>query len=162
MTRALSLPILAALLFAALPFASFADDKKREDPKTLAQKLLDEGAKEFNRKDARVMARFYTEDAEARLISKENDASGFKTETYRGRAEIEEMYGKVFKGDEKADARNTVEYARYLGDGLILITGLFEPQITGKIKLEFVQIRQKDGDQWQIRDMQVFLKSTDE
>ena len=145
-----------ALALPFLPSSAFGDEPKPEDAKALAQKILDEGAKDFSRKDARVMARSYTEDAEAKLVSKE-ESGGIKTETHRGRVEIEAFYRKLFESDQKGEARNTVEYARYLGPTLLMITGKFKPIETGEIELEFVQIRQKDGDHWLIRDMQVFL-----
>ena len=153
-------PISAFVLcLATIPALALAvDDKKPDDAKVLARKLLDEGAKEFGRKQAKVMAQFYTEDAEAKLVSKETGSETFKTETYRGRGEIEGFYAKIFDSESKAEARNTVEVARFLGDDLLMVSGLFEPAVGGSIQLEFVQIRQKVGKDWLIRDMQVFLK----
>lgn len=149
--------VLALTVLAAAGFVvkTQADDKKTDEATTLATKLLDEGATEFSRKNAKVMARFYTEDADLRVVTR--DSGGLKTDGHHGRNEIEAFYAKLFESDEKYVAKNEVEVARFLSKDLLVISGVFTPNTEKDLKIQFVQVRQKVEKNWLIRDMQVFF-----
>lgn len=151
-------PMMLALLLLAiggLTAATLADDKKAEEPKTLAQSILDEGAQEFSRKNAKVMARFFTEDADLRLVTR--DGEQLKVEAHHGRAEIEEFYKRLFDNGDNITAKNTVEHAKLIAHDVLFITGVFQPDTSKDLKVEFIQVRRKVGKDWLIHDLQVYF-----
>ena len=144
-------------LFMGLPSAVFAapDDADRE----IAVKALNAGAAMFDAKDAKGLAATYSDDAVLKMISRDIGSGGLKIETKHGRAEVEEAYRELFKGDTVYHAKNTVEFVRKVGPDVLIITGYFEPdsQATDSMKIPFVQVRHKQGDVWKITDIQVFV-----
>ncbi|MDX2035289.1 MAG: hypothetical protein SFX72_01460 [Isosphaeraceae bacterium] len=148
----------ASLLLALFVVSGSADVSARGDETdavALATKILDQGAAEFSRKNAGVMAMSFTEDAVFRFVTRDGD--GLKTESGTGRTEIEGYYKKLFDNDQTIIAKNTVMQARFLAKDLLLVSGSFQPDTNQpKLVVQFVQIRKKVGEHWLIRDMQVF------
>jgi hypothetical protein len=154
-----------ALLTLALAFnlglclAARADE---QDAKTIAQGILDKGSALFDKRDAAEMAATYTEDAQLEWIEKDSATGGIKIEVRKGREEIETLYRDFFKDlKEATTSKNTVEYAKFVGSGLIVIEGDFQPNVAGEAKFHFVQLRLKQGDKWLMRSLQLFIIGKD-
>ena len=136
-----------------------ADDP---DAKTLAQDILDKGAALFDKRDAAAMAATYTEDAQLEWIEKDSATGGIKIDTKKGREEIETVYRDLYKGAKEATtSKNTVEYAKFVGSGLMVIEGEFQPNVASEGKFHFVQMRLKQGDKWLMRSLQLFVIGKD-
>jgi ketosteroid isomerase-like protein len=146
-----------ALLSAALllPVAALADD---QDPKRLAQDLLDKGAALFDARDTAQLAATYTEDAEICVVGKDQDSGTYKTQTTRGRQAIERAYQTLFKdGRAGTKSRNQVEFAHFIAPDLLLIHGHFQPDTDQEGKVPFVQVRLKREDKWLLMGLQLFI-----
>jgi hypothetical protein len=147
-----------ALLFVA-PIAVLADDK---DTKTVAQDVLSKGAALFDTRDAAAMAATYTEDAQLLWIDKESNSGEIKVSVKKDRAEIESLYRDLFKdAKEKTTSKNTVESARFIGPDLMVIQGVFQPNVDKEGKFPFVQTRVKQGEKWLIKILQLYVISQD-
>jgi len=148
--------LMLALLFAG-PFSATAQEK---DAKTLAQEILDKGAALFDTHDATAMAATYTEDAQIEWIAKDDSTGEIKFDVKKGRAEIESLYHNLFKdAKEKTTAKNTVDFARLIAPDLMVIHGVFQPNVANKGKFPFVQLRVKQGDKWVMKNLQFFVIS---
>jgi ketosteroid isomerase-like protein len=128
------------------------------DAKQLAQDILTKGAALFDTRDAAAMAATFTEDAEASLLLKDKDMGKYKVQTSRGRSAIEQGYQNIFKTrNPGTTSRNTVEYAHFVGNDLLIIHGTFTLDVSKGLAFPFVQVRAKQGDQWLILSLQVFV-----
>jgi len=151
------LPILVLALVLAPSVSAKAQEK---DAKTLAQEILDRGALMFDNRDATAMAATYTEDAQVELITKDDSTGEIKVDVKKGRAEIESLYRDVFKDEkEKTTSKNTVEFARFVAPNLMIIHGVFQPNVAKNGKFPFVQLRVKQGDKWVMKNLQFFVIS---
>jgi hypothetical protein len=147
-----------ALLF-VVPFSLKAQDK---DAKTVAQEVLDKGSALFDTRDAVAMAATYTEDAELLWIDKDSTTGEIKVSVKKDRTEIESLYRDLFKdAKEKTTSKNTVEYARFVGADLVVIHGVFQPDVDKQSKFPFVQMRLKQGEKWVIKNLQLYVISQD-
>jgi hypothetical protein len=147
-----------ALLF-VVPFSLRAQDK---DAKTVAQEVLDKGSALFDTRDAVAMAATYTEDAELLWIDKDSTTGEIKVSVKKDRSEIESLYRDLFKdAKEKTTSKNTVEYARFVGADLMVIHGVFQPNVDKQGKFPFVQMRLKQGEKWVIKNLQLYVISQD-
>jgi len=143
-----------ALLF---PAAAPAADLKAKE---LAQDILTKGAALFDTRDAPAMAATFTEDAECSLCLRDKDTGKYKVQVSRGRSAIEQGYQNIFKTRKPgATSRNVVEFAHFVGSDLLIIHGTFTLDVSQGIPFPFVQVRAKQGDQWQILSLQVFVIS---
>lgn len=150
--------ILFALLL-ALPLAAFGDEA---EAKKLAQEILDKGSALFDQRDAAAMVATYADDAQIVWIEKDNSTSEYKTNAKKGLAEIEAVYRDLFKDkNEKTTSKNTVEFARLVAPDLLVIEGLFQPNVANQGKYPFVQVRVKQGDKWLIKSLQLVIVSQD-
>lgn len=155
MTRLI--PVLAAL---AIGFAIGSTQARAQgtDARDLAQKQLDEGARLFDKKDARAMSETYASDAVLSVLSFDSSYGQFKHEEYRGRSAIAENYKKVFEGmNASSTSKNTVETARLLGSRVMIITGTFQPDIANSLTVAFSQTRVKVGDKWLKQALTIYL-----
>jgi hypothetical protein len=143
----------------ALPLSVKAED---ETAKKLAQEILDKGSALFDRHDAAAMAATYTEDAQLFWLQKDDSTGEIKVTNKNGRAEIEELYRDVFKnpGDQKT-SKNNVEFARFATPDVLIIEGVFQPNVDKQGKFPFVQVRIKRGDKWLMKTLQFFVMSQD-
>jgi hypothetical protein len=147
-----------ALLF-VVPFSLRAQDK---DAKTVAQDVLDKGSALFDTRDAVAMAATYTEDAELLWIDKDSTTGEIKVSVKNDRTEIESLYRDLFKdAKEKTTSKNTVEYARFVGADLMVIHGVFQPDVDKQGRFPFVQMRLKQGEKWVIKNLQLYVISQD-
>ena len=147
-----------ALLF-VVPFSLRAQDK---DAKTVAQEVLDKGSALFDTRDAVAMAATYTEDAELLWIDKDSTTGEIKVSAKKDRTEIESLYRDLFKdAKEQTTSKNTVEYARFVGADLMVIHGVFQPNVDKQGKFPFVQMRLKQGEKWVIKNLQLYVISQD-
>ena len=147
-----------ALLF-VVPFSLRAQDK---DAKTVAQEVLDKGSALFDTRDAVAMAATYTEDAELLWIDKDSTTGEIKVSVKKDRTEIESLYRDLFKdAKEQTTSKNTVEYARFVGADLMVIHGVFQPNVDKQGKFPFVQMRLKQGEKWVIKNLQLYVISQD-
>ena len=147
-----------ALLF-VVPFSLRAQDK---DAKTVAQEVLDKGSALFDTRDAVATAATYTEDAELLWIDKDSTTGEIKVSAKKDRTEIESLYRDLFKdAKEKTTSKNTVEYARFVGADLMVIHGVFQPNVDKQGKFPFVQMRLKQGEKWVIKNLQLYVISQD-
>jgi hypothetical protein len=130
-----------------------------EQAKAIAVKVTTAGATTFDTKDAKAMAATYTDDAQLHWVTRNKDTGSLETETKRGRAEVEGFYADLFKGTDTFHAKNTVEFARWISDDLLMIAGVFEPdsQAAEPLKLPFVQVRVRQGDAWRIMSLHLFF-----
>jgi hypothetical protein len=147
-----------ALLF-VVPISVRADDK---DAKMVAQNVLDKGAALFDTRDAAAMAATYTEDAQLLWIDKDSSSGEIKVSVKKDRAEIESLYRDLYKdAKEKTTSKNTVESARFIGADLMVIHGVFQPNVDKNGKFPFVQTRVKQGDKWLIKILQLYVIAQD-
>jgi hypothetical protein len=150
---------LAVAFTLGLSLAARADD---QDAKTIAQGILDKGSALFDKRDAAEMAATYTEDAQLEWIEKDSATGGIKIDMRKGREEIETLYRDLFKDmKEPTTSKNTVEYAKFLGSGLMIIEGDFQLNVASEGKFHFVQLRLKQGDKWLMRSLQLFIIAKD-
>ena len=54
------------------------------------------------------------------------------------------------------DSQNTVELARLISPDILVVHGRFRPN-AGERELPFVQMRVKQGDQWMLKTLWLFL-----
>ncbi len=141
----------SAALTVAGPGATTAEDAAAV---ALATRVLDRGATLFDTRDARAMAATYTEDARVELISRTDD--GLKVEATTGRPAIEDMYRRAFEGQSSIRSKNTVESARMVGPDILLIQGQFRPT-EGSQFYPFTQVRVRQGDNWLMARLQLFV-----
>jgi len=120
----------------------------------IATRILNEGALHFNAKEASWLASTFTENGTLRLLGREQDQEVEETRT--GRGEIEEFYTTYFRDKDVVTSRNTVEYARLITPGMLVIHGHFRPD-EGQKSLPFVQLREHQNGQWLIRNLWLFL-----
>jgi hypothetical protein len=137
------------------PVLARADEK---DAKTVAQGVLDKGSALFDTHDAAAMASTYTEDAQLLWIDKDDTSGEIKVSVKKDRAEIESLYHDLFKdAKEKTTSKNTVEFARLVTPELLVIHGVFQPNIDKPDKFSFVQTRVKVGDKWLIKILDLYV-----
>ncbi|MFO0887894.1 MAG: hypothetical protein U0790_01985 [Isosphaeraceae bacterium] len=154
-------PAVALLTFACLiPLNLRADgpgDKPSDEATKLAVKLTEEGAAVFDTLSAKGMADFYTEDAEIVLVTRGDE--GLKTQTHKGKAEIEKAYGEIFKKPETIKSRNHVEYAKFLAPDVLVIAGTFDVNTLkpDSPKIPFYQVRMRTGDKWLMTSLRIFF-----
>ena len=149
---------LITLALVVLPSTAWTQEA---DAKKLAQEILDKGSALYDTKDAAAMAATYTDDAKIYWYSKK-DTGEVEQGTKSGRDEIEGIYRDMFKDkDEKTTSKNTVEYARFLSPDLMIIQGVFQPNVANPGKYPFVQVRIKEGDKWLMKTLQFFAISQD-
>ena len=147
-----------ALMF-VVPFSLRAQDK---DAKMVAQEVLDKGSALFDTRDAVAMAATYTEDAELLWIDKDSTTGEIKVSVKNDRTEIESLYRDLFKdAKEQTTSKNTVEYARFVGADLMVIHGVFQPNVDKQGRFPFVQMRLKQGEKWVIKNLQLYVISQD-
>ncbi|WP_406695955.1 hypothetical protein V5E97_33675 [Singulisphaera sp. Ch08] len=131
------------------------------DAKKLAQEILDKGSALYDTKDAAAMAATYTENATIHWYSKK-DSGEIEQGLKNGRAEIEGLYHDLFKDpNQKSTSKNTVEFARFIAPDVMIIQGVFQPNLANTGKFPFVQVRIKDGDKWLMKSLQFFAISQD-
>jgi hypothetical protein len=146
-------------LMFVVPFPLMAQEK---DAKAVAQDVLDKGAALFDTRDATAMAATYTEDAQLFWIDKDSSTGEIKIDVKKDRAEIESLYRDLFKdAKEKTTSKNTVEFARFVTPDLMVIHGVFQPDVAKQGKFPFVQMRVKVGDKWLMKSLQLFVISQD-
>ena len=123
-----------ALLF-VIPMTVRAEDK---DAKALAQDVLDKGSALFDTRDAAAMAATYTEDAQLLWIDKDSSTGEIKISVKKDRSEIESLYRDLFKdAKEKTTSKNTVEFARFVVPELMVIHGVFQPNVDKDGQIQF-------------------------
>jgi hypothetical protein len=141
------------------PIAAIAQDK---DAKTLAQEVLDKGSALFDTRDAAAMAATYTEDAQILWVDKDGSTGEIKLSIKKDRTEIESLYHDLFKdAKEKTTSKNTVEFARFITPELMVIHGVFQPNVDKQGKFPFVQTRVKVGDKWLMKHLELYVISQD-
>jgi hypothetical protein len=143
----------------ALPLAAKADD---DTAKNLAQDVLNKGSALFDTRDAETMAATYTEDAQLLWLQKDDSTGEVKITNKNGRVEIESLYRDIFKNSsEKTTSKNTFEFARFAAPDVLIIDGVFQPNVEKPGKYPFVQVRVKRGDKWLLKSLQFFVISQD-
>ncbi|SIO61658.1 SnoaL-like domain-containing protein [Singulisphaera sp. GP187] len=134
---------------------------QESDAKKLAQEIVDKGSALYDTKDAPAMAATYTEDAKIHWYSKK-DSGEVEEGTKNGRAEIEGVYRDLFKDpNNKTTSKNTVEHARFVASDILIIEGVFQPNVAATGKFPFVQVRIKEGDKWLMKTLEFFAVSQD-
>jgi ketosteroid isomerase-like protein len=130
-----------------------------DSAKAVAVKALNAGAALFDAKDAKGLAETYTDDAVLTIVTRDKESGQIKKEVKNGRPDIEAYYQELFKSDSTYHSKNTVEYARWAGTGVLTIVGVFDfdTQSANSTKVPFVQTRVKQGEAWKIIDLQVFF-----
>ena len=155
-----SLTILAAAFTLGLSLSAHADDT---DAKTVAQDVLaDKGAALRNKRDATAMAATYTEDSQLEWVEKDSAAGGIMIDTKKGRDEIETVYRDLFKDQKEATtSKNTVEFARFVSPDVMVIHGVFQPNVANESKFQFVQCALKKDDKWMMKSLTLFVIAKD-
>ena len=142
-------------LAAALPPPEKPQGSPPSEAEQIANRLLKAGSDLFDAKNAAALAATYAEDGQFHLFSKSEDQE-FKEDVKRGRADIEQFYRDLFRDSGPIDSENTVEVARLIAPDLLVIHGRFRPN-TGQSEIPFVQMRVKQGPEWLIRELWLFL-----
>lgn len=142
-------------LMLLVPLSVRADDK---DARSVAQGVLDKGSALFDTHDAAAMAATYTEDAQLLWIDKDGSTGEIRLSVKKDRSEIESLYRDLFKdAKENTTSKNTVEFARFVTPGLMVIHGVFQPNIDKPDKFTFVQTRVKVGDTWLMKVLELYV-----
>jgi hypothetical protein len=142
-------------LMVVIPVTVRADEK---DAKAVAQGVLDKGSALFDTRDAAAMAATYTEDAQLLWIDKDSSTGEIKLSVKKDRSEIESLYRDLFKdAKEKTTSKNTVEFARLITPDVMVIHGVFQPNIDKPDKFTFVQTRVKVGDGWLMKVLELYV-----
>jgi ketosteroid isomerase-like protein len=141
-------------LTVVFPYTLMAQEK---DAMSLAQEILDKGSALFDTRDAAAIAATYTEDAQLLWVDKDSSTGEIKV-SVKDRAEIESLYRDLFKdAKEKTTSKNTVEFARFVAPDLMVIQGVFQPDVSKPAKFPFVQMRVKQGDKWLMKILQLYV-----
>jgi hypothetical protein len=148
-----TVPRLVAAL--ALPPAENEQGSPRPEAEKIANRLLTAGSELFDAKNASALAATYTDEGQVHVFSKPEDQP-YKEDVKRGRAEIEQFYRDLFRDSGAIDSENTVEFARLIAPDLLVIHGRFRPN-TGQSEIPFVQMRVKQGPEWLIKELWLFL-----
>lgn len=127
---------------------------QKTEAEKLAETLLKTGSDLFDAKDALGLAASYTEDGEIHLIDNQNGQH--RDEFKRGRSEIEQLYRDMFRDAPTVDSENRVEFARLVAPDVLMIHGRFRPNL-GEPEMPFVQTRIKQGGEWRIQRILLFL-----
>jgi hypothetical protein len=97
-------------------------------------------------------------DAQLLWIDKDGTSGEIKVSVKKDRAEIESVYHDLFKdAKEKTTSKNTVEFARLVTPELMVIHGVFQPNLDKPDKFSFVQTRVKVGDKWLIKILDLYV-----
>jgi hypothetical protein len=150
-----------AFLFALLlaPAIASADDGEAI---ALATTILNKGAALYDKKDAAAMAATYTEDGRILWYEKDKDTGELKLSEKKGRSEVEGLYRSAFDGaSEPSTSRNTVQHARFVTPDILIIQGVFQPNTANAGTYPFVQVRNKKGDRWLVKTLQLFAIAVD-
>ena len=142
-------------LTAALPPAERFPAAPQSEAEQIASRVLKAGSDLFDAKNAGALAATYTDDGMVHLISKSEDQQ-YKDDIKRGRADIEQFYRDLFREAGPIDSENTIEFARLIAPDLLVIHGRFRPNI-GQSEIPFVQMRVKQGPEWLIKKLWIFL-----
>ncbi len=149
-------------IFALMFVGPVSVSAQEKDAKTVAQDVLDKGAALFDTRDATAMAATYTDDAQLLWIDKDSTTGEIKVTVKKDRTEIESLYHDLFKdAKEKTTSKNTVEFARFVGAELMVIHGVFQPNVDKQGKFPFVQMRVKQNEKWLIKNLQLYVISQD-
>jgi hypothetical protein len=140
---------------AALAPPENAQTSLPSEAEQIAKSLLKAGSDLFDAKNASALAATYTDEGQVHLFSKPEDQP-YKEDVKRGRADIEQFYRDLFRDSGAIDSENTVEMARLIAPDLLVIHGRFRPN-TGQSEIPFVQMRVKQGPEWLIRELWLFL-----
>lgn len=133
-----------------------------EDPVAVANQILTAGAALFDKHDAAVMAATYVENGTIELFVKDRDSDSYKRDLYSGRDAIQEGYTKAFKdATPSMKSRNVVDSARFIAPTVLLIQGTFQPDTNKADTVQFVQVRVRDGGDWKILSMQLYVLPKD-
>jgi hypothetical protein len=151
-------PVIAAFALSAVLSFSFCAQGITDDAIRLATSLLTEGARKYDRKDAKAMADTYTDDGEVLLTTREDGE--IKVKVYKGKDPIRGLYEELYKNAGEIQSENIVEFARLIGPDVLIIDGRFKPD-RGSDAVPFVQVRTKRGDKWLILRLQIFVLHTD-
>jgi hypothetical protein len=151
---ALTAPMLAAGQEARAPGSPPSEAEQ------IARRVLKAGSELFDAKNASALAATYTDHGIVHVISRSEDGS-YKDDVKSGRADIEQFYRDLFKDAGPIDSENTVEFARLIAADLLVVHGRFRPN-TGQKALPFVQMRVKQGPEWLLRELWLFLSSDGE
>ncbi len=150
----------SAVILAVLILVPVAAKAQGENANDLAQDVLNKGSALFDARDAAAIAATYTEDAQILWYEKNDDTGEIKLNTKNGRAEIESLYKDLFKDQsEKTTSKNTVEFARFAKPDVLIIQGVFQPNVAKPGNFPFVQVRVKQGDKWLMKTLQLFIMS---
>jgi hypothetical protein len=153
------IPMLYATTLAVLTFLATANSANQDDPKAhaLAQDILNNGAALFDNRDSAQLAATFRDDSVITLIKKSSDDDKIVTEKVTGKNDIEKSYADIFKDrDPDHHCRNTVEYAHFLSENLLLIQGRFALNRDQGDSIQFVQVRAREGADWKVVTMQLF------
>jgi hypothetical protein len=147
---ALALPLAPALA----PRAALADEAT-----DAAHSFLEPGAAAFEKKNAAELAAQFLDDGQLSVLIKDPNQGTVEAQSFTGRSEIEAQYRKLFENDDPFYAKNEVNYARLAAPDLLLVAGTFHLAVGNgqPLKLPFLQVREKRGDAWKVRSMQVFV-----
>jgi hypothetical protein len=145
-------------LFVSACLVVLAPASAAQDPKTLAEELLTQGAALFDRHDAAAMAATYAENGEIQMLIKEESSNTFRRDTRTGRAAVQEAYAEIFKDmSPSTRSRNVVESARFIGTGILVIQGSFQPDTNKGDGVPFVQVRVRQGGTWKILSVNLYV-----
>ncbi len=149
----------AAVLMVGLAAALTTTEKAQGSPPSeaeqIANRLLKAGSDLFDAKNASALAATYTGDGQVHVFSRSEDQQ-YKEDVKRGRADIEQFYRDLFRDSGPIDSENTVEVARLIAPDLLVIHGRFRLN-TGQSEFPFVQMRVKQGPEWLIKELWLFL-----
>lgn len=155
----LTLAVLAGLCLALAPVRALdaGEDKAVDEATKLATKLTEEGAATFDTCNAKAMSDYYLDDAEISLMTRED--GGLKTESARGKTEIEKFYADIFKKPETIKSRNIIEYAKFLAPDVLVIAGTFDTNTLkpDSPKIPFYQVRVQKGEKWLTSSMRIYF-----
>ena len=142
------------VLLCGVPVTLMAQEK---DAKTVAQDVLDKGSA-FLILETRLRWPRLTPKTRSSVDRQRQFHERDQGQRQEGPREIESLYRDLFKdAAEKTTSKNTVEFARFVVPDLMVIQGVFQPNIDKPAKFPFVQMRVKQGDKWLMKNLQFYV-----
>jgi hypothetical protein len=146
--------LVAALLVGNGIQSSRAARGFESEAERIAARILKNGSELFDARKSDALAATYTEDGKIHLFTKKDGK--YQDELKEGRADVGRFYADMFKDGRVIHSVNTLEFARLLAPDLLVIQGRFRPDAQG-LELPFVQMRVKQGDEWLLKELWLFL-----
>lgn len=162
-------PVLLTTLVTALGLLAPGPSSNAQDPPPIdsealgvARQLTEAGAKLFVARDAKGLTDTYADDGQIVLVEWDAEVRGLKLDARSGRSAVLDAYQQLFQGDQKLEATNIIQHARFLGPNLLQFSGVLVLKVDNQTQqVPFTQLRIKHGPSWLISKVEIFVPKQD-